>query len=192
MSSNRRVSYIIPAPTSVVPKLCLPPLDTPRNGQVGPILLYPKGHKASNQNPVKKSTNVPAHPRHRLPVAALSLDALTQLPGRSTPEGILYTGGRDGMIIGWDLGVPMKRKPIDGASPMRPSRLRWERLTGWTDDSSEEDDDDDCTTSDGDVLGYSKTNIRNRSSSKIGFNARESDWHINLDAFESGRVCAQA
>ena len=70
------------------------------------------------------------HPRHCLGVAAIALDTSTLLAGRSTPEGILYTGGRDGLVAGWELGMPMtKRRRGRWHETLKPGeRVRWERL----------------------------------------------------------------
>ena len=42
------------------------------------------------------------HPRHRLGVASLALDTSTQLVGRAAFEGILYSDGKDGLVMSWD------------------------------------------------------------------------------------------
>ena len=44
-------------------------------------------------------------PRYRLGVSCLALDTSTQLVGRGAPEDMLYVGGRDGLVIAWDLGI---------------------------------------------------------------------------------------
>ena len=121
-------------------------------------------HSATSSNSTNRSTNVPIHPRHRLPVSALALEALTQFAGWGSAEGILYTGGRDGMIVGWDLGLQMKMSASGGTSSRHPFRMRWERLTGWMDDSSSVDEDDEYATSNGDVLGYAQATSRGSSS----------------------------
>lgn len=59
------------------------------------------------------------------------------------------------MVIGWDLQLGMRRKPIvpdqgDGLTVNR--RRQWEMMTGWADDAIEEEEGEDLT-SDGDVLG---------------------------------------
>ena len=61
--------------------------------------------------------------------------------GRASPEGILYTGGRDGMAISWDLGVPMKRRAQRYGYTGRSLR-RWEVMTNWADDIIEEEEED--------------------------------------------------
>ncbi|EIW77695.1 WD40 repeat-like protein [Coniophora puteana RWD-64-598 SS2] len=57
------------------------------------------------------------HPRHRLGVMALALDTTTALEGSDGPEGILYTGGRDGMVVAWDLGLPLRKRSQLSAAP---------------------------------------------------------------------------
>lgn len=92
------------------------------------------------------------------------------------------------MVVGWDLGLAMKKRSREDAVVSRPSRSRWERLTGWTDDSSDEEDEDEYVASDGDVLGYSKDNKRRGSSSKVQATLA-SEWEMDMNAFESGQVC---
>ncbi|EJD00580.1 uncharacterized protein FOMMEDRAFT_142415 [Fomitiporia mediterranea MF3/22] len=151
-SSARRVSYVVPSPSTAVPKLRLPPEGTPRNGQIGPILI--PSNSAAAEHHGKKSR----YPRHRLGVAAFALDTSTQFVGRDSPEGILYSGGRDGMVMMWDLGMAMKQRvPKFGSPGQDGSRRmgRWEKLTIDEDDDNAiyEEEDDEWLTSDGDVLG---------------------------------------
>ncbi|KAG9318516.1 hypothetical protein JVU11DRAFT_607 [Chiua virens] len=105
---KRRVSYVIPPPLDNVPRLKLPPLGLPL--------------------PLKNN-----HPRHRLGVTSLALDTTTQLEGHATPQGLLYTGSRDGQVISWDLGLSfrLKRDP----SSRRNRGVRWETLTGMSDET---------------------------------------------------------
>lgn len=75
-----------------------------------------------------------AYPRHRLPISSLAIDPTTSVQhakqgtqerqdpdkraspssglrdDHSKPSGILYMGGRDGMISAWELGLPMRRR----------------------------------------------------------------------------------
>lgn len=200
MTSRRRVSYVIPPPPSgSVPRLRLPPLGVPRHGQIGPILLYSQRHElVAQQDP----TGQKLHPRHRLGVAAFALDTTTQLAGRGTPEGILYTGGRDGMIMAWDLGISLKRRShrqlIHTSSRLRSRRMgSWERLTRDDEDDNaiyeEEDDDDDWPTSDGDIIGDVRENEKRRGSRhafKQTDPLHEHQWETNMSLFEPGQVCA--
>ncbi|KAJ7155376.1 hypothetical protein C8R43DRAFT_1234971 [Mycena crocata] len=148
MGGKRRVSYIIPPPTDPVPHLDLPSPTANRLGLVRPLLIPSKHQPPPDQESAARSR----HPRHRLGVAALALDTSTQLVGRSAPEGILYSAGRDGLVLSWDLGLPLRRRtPPD----VPGKRGRWETLTGWADDAIDEEAEeaDDRPTSDGDVLG---------------------------------------
>ncbi|KAJ7116031.1 hypothetical protein C8R44DRAFT_880410 [Mycena epipterygia] len=145
---KRRVSYVIPRPADAAPRLDLPPTTPDRQGRVRPLLLLQPAQPLPDPDYPAR----PRHPRHRLGVAALALDTSTQLVGRPAPEGILYSAGRDGQILAWDLALPLRRRtPAD--SPLR--RGRWETLTGWADDAIDEEADeaDERPTSDGDVLG---------------------------------------
>jgi len=108
----RRVTYVLPAPTGPVPILSLPPAGISKRGHQGPffsarqsphLLAQPPGHPAP-----------PTHPSHRLPVQALALDLSTPLASSSSkdnsPQGLLYTGGRDGLLSSWELGLPTRRR----------------------------------------------------------------------------------
>ncbi|CAE6493686.1 unnamed protein product [Rhizoctonia solani] len=137
----RRISYVIPAPQDSPPQLALPPVGVPRNGQTSPILIPADPQFTSDIQESTRGTPRPSHPQHRLAVSALAIDKSTKLLDRSSPEGILYTSGRDGLVAAWELGVPMKKR-----SPREKERKRhWEALTGWdeVDDDSDEDDEDD-------------------------------------------------
>ncbi len=141
MTTSRRISYVLSPPTSPVPYLGLPPLETPRHGHPQP-LLRPReisdGDAAHRSAPVLSRTlsltepgaQTSSHPRHCLGVAAIALDTTTQLHGKSTPEGILYTGGRDGLVAGWELGIKLKRrsKAKWSSRSSRSKRVDWERL----------------------------------------------------------------
>lgn len=154
-SAKRRVSYVIPPPPDPdsVPRLKLPPNGTPRFGAPGPLLLplpSPSSPSHHHHHSRSQSHNHSPKPRHRLGVASLALDTSTHLIGRSSPEGILYTGGRDGLVISWDLGIPTQRR----TQTDRGSSGKWEVLTGWADDAiDEEAEDESGMGGDGDVLG---------------------------------------
>ena len=194
-SSTRRVTYVVPAPSSAVPKLRLPPEGTPRNGQTSPILLPAKSSESerSSNNGVGRRAR---YPRHRLAVAAFALDTATQLVGRDSPEGILYSGGRDGMIVAWDLGMPMKpRSPQFSSSSQDGIRRmgRWERLTIDEDDDNAiyEEEDDEWPTSDGDVIG-DVIGSSGRRGSRFWLNTGdvpyEQLWEIDASRVEPGQV----
>ncbi|KAJ1305523.1 hypothetical protein OPQ81_000530 [Rhizoctonia solani] len=138
----RRISYVIPAPQDPPPQLALPPVGVPRNGQTSPLLIPADSQSTNDIHEPTRSTPRPSHPQHRLPVSALAIDKSTQLVDRSSPEGILYTSGRDGLVAAWELGVPMRKR-----SPREKERKRyWEALTGWdeVDDDSDDGDDEDA------------------------------------------------
>jgi WD repeat-containing protein 48 len=180
--ARRRVSYIIPSPLEPVPRLQLPPHGVSRLGATGPLLVpYQSDDKA-------EGSQTPRHPRHRLGVAALALDVSTQLVGRSAPEGILYSGGRDGLIMSWDLGARMKkRKGPDGKNEAR-RRGRWEVMTGWDDEGLDEETDDaeERLVSDGDVLG--DVTARRRPTSLASEIPYERQWETDMSAFQPGTV----
>jgi len=135
---SRRISYVLPAPDAPLPLLSLPALTEPRLGRTSPLLLQrsagqPTISSRRNISSLKDSTlnsDGSSHPRHSLGVAAIALDTSTQLAGQSTPQGILYTGGRDGLVAGWELGLPMtkRRRPRWNETSRPGERVKWERL----------------------------------------------------------------
>ena len=74
---RRRVSYVIPPPTEPVPRLQLPPIHTPASAprSSAPLLLPAPAHPALP--PKQRAPAHAQHPRHRLGVACLALDAAT-------------------------------------------------------------------------------------------------------------------
>ncbi|KAF9476316.1 WD40 repeat-like protein [Pholiota conissans] len=178
--ARKRVSYIIPSPVEPIRRLQLPPHGVSRLGATGPLLIPdPSDDKAEASQP-------PSHPRHRLGVAALALDVSTQLVGRSAPECILYSGGRDGLIMSWDLGIRTKRRkgPEDAKGARR--RGQWEFMTGWGDDvlDEETDDADERVVSDGDVLG--DVTARRRPTSLASEIPHEQQWETDMSSFQPG------
>ncbi|CDZ97690.1 Conserved WD40 repeat-containing protein [Phaffia rhodozyma] len=142
LTTARRISYVIPPPHSLPPYLSLPSPTHPRNGSPHPILLplSEPGISASLSSssffPSSTSETV-SHPQHHLGISALALDTSTQLSGKDTPEGILYTGGRDGLVASWELGANMGRKRSDGGNE---ENIRWNEVV---DDDDWEDDEED-------------------------------------------------
>jgi WD repeat-containing protein 48 len=190
--SRRRVSYIIPPPTEPVPRLQLPPHGTSRLGETGPLLLQSE-IVVEDADP---GTSLPRHPRHRLGVASLALDTVTRLVGHDSPGGVLYTGGRDGLVISWDLGMPMKRRErkaeSDSEGHLRRRVGRWEIMTGWGDDViDEEAEDGEGSVGDGDILGDvtqsggRRLRHKSRGDSPIPY---EQQWETDLEAFTPGKV----
>ncbi|KAI0659996.1 hypothetical protein C8Q70DRAFT_977330 [Cubamyces menziesii] len=178
--SRRRVSYAIPPPSEPAPRLQLPPHGLPRNGTSGPLLIPAS---ESTSSPPSHSTRA-QHPRHRLGVSCLALDTSTQLVGRASPEGILYTSGRDGLVISWDLGIPMKRRTQRYGVTGRSLR-RWEVMTNWADDVIEEEaDEGEEYRSDGDVLGEVTGKARRRIPSNPSI-PYEEQWETDMDAFQA-------
>ncbi|KAG8844739.1 hypothetical protein FRB91_002351, partial [Serendipita sp. 411] len=127
----RRISYVLAPPTYTVPRLVLPKLGADRHGSTIPLLI-PATHEgdkeslvgslnasnsgnSSSNNDKNGSTAAPSvvvveHPQHRLGISSLALDTTTRLSGNITPEGILYSGGRDGQVIAHELGAPLKQR----------------------------------------------------------------------------------
>ena len=185
---RKRVSYVIPPPGDNVPRLQLPPHAVPRNGATGPLLI-----QARCNLDVPNSLRVAQHPRHRLGVASLALDTSTHLSGRSSPEGILYSGGRDGLVLSWDLGIRTKKRTQKygvTTSAMQRNCGRWEIMTGWADDIIEEDPEEgEEPIRDGDVLGEVKeVSGRGRKRDIDPSIPFEQQWETDGDAFEEGKV----
>jgi WD repeat-containing protein 48 len=187
---RRRVSYVIPLPpsTNPVPHLWLPPLGFDRNGSINPILI-PDSEQHFN---LDKNVHQGSSPRHRLGVSSLALDTTTQLISRPSPEGILYTGGRDGLVIAWDLNIPM-RTPARKTDAAHHSCTRWELITGWGDDIDDDTLDDDADMrSDGDILGDVKGSARRRKLSSAattpGSLPSERQWEPDVDTLRPGQV----
>ncbi|KAH8105298.1 WD40 repeat-like protein [Cristinia sonorae] len=185
---RRRLSYVIPSPADPPPRLQLPPHGYPRNGSIGPIITPLRSDDVHAHVQPRR----PNHPRHRLGVACLALDTSTQLVGRANPEGILYSGGRDGLVISWDLGVPMKRRSKRygvSTDSLRRSTGRWEVMTGWADDVPDDDFDEDEGKSDGDILGEAKPNGSRRRRRNAGPESDipyEEQWETDTSAFQEG------
>lgn len=155
-SVSRRVSYILPAPNEPPPLLSLPALGERRRGQTAPYLV-PKsetqnGFRSKNPflSPEEAAPERSGHPRHSLGITSLALDTSTLLSNTQSPGGILYSGGRDGLVASWELGVPHRRRR-GGKYEILPGRgggrkVRWERIGDgaemW-DDEDEEDFDDE-------------------------------------------------
>lgn len=148
----RRVSYVIPPPATPPTRLLLPPLDTPRYGNTAPLLI-PREKSGANTPVASTARNGASYfgpsplknPQHRLGVTALALDTSTTLSGHPTPEGILYSGGRDGLVVAWEQGMAMQpRKQRYGTDERLPkSAYHWESMTGWEDDETDDDEDDE-------------------------------------------------
>ncbi|KAI6022697.1 hypothetical protein EDC04DRAFT_2935218 [Pisolithus marmoratus] len=176
---KRRISYVIPPPEGLVPRLKLPPIGIPRHGSPQPLII-PSQHPP--ECPDDQSVHDP-HPRHRLGVMALALDSTTQLEQRATPEGILYTGGRDGQVISWDLGLPFRKRRTQPHG--HPSR--WERLTSMEDEAWDDDAEEEVEHRDGDILGDVKESGARRwkdRSNKNGEMAYEHQWELDTNTHE--------
>jgi WD repeat-containing protein 48 len=75
----------------------------------------------------------------------MAIDLSTHIAGNSTPEGILYSAGRDGLVIAWELGAPTKPRRREPREPPATGRVRrrgdWKAMTGWDEDQDLSDEE---------------------------------------------------
>ena len=179
---RRRVSYVISPAVEPVQYLQLPPYGVSRLGAIGPLLIPRR-----TNGDVEPQRNV-KHPRHRLGVSSLALDTSTQLAGHTTPEGILYSGGRDGLVLSWDLGITMKGRKLAGTDTIRRRRSgRWETMTGWADHIIDEEveEHEERLHRDGDILGDVTPSKRRPRRNSMPY---ENQWETDLASFHSSKV----
>ena len=172
-SVSRRVSYILPSPSAPPPLLTLPGLGERRRGHTTPYLV-PKAHgdgangyaksnghghgmAEQNQDPFaddpSEYTDIPPpsartksdHPRHCLGITSLAIDTSTVLADSSAPGGILYSGGRDGLVASWDLGIQHTRRRGGRYEiiPGRGGRVKWEKVGDGAEMWDEDEDEDE-------------------------------------------------
>lgn len=171
--NKRRVSYIIPPPEYELPTLDLPglgatpggdarsyPYITPKAGVTnGTSQQFASRNPFASPSPVQELDLSSRHPRHRLGISALALDTSTVLSGACSPGGILYTGGRDGLVASWETHVPHTKRrgrryrPVPGRGT--GGRVRWERLgdggADWEDDDGDDQGGDDSSSEEEDT-----------------------------------------
>ncbi|PWN49847.1 WD40 repeat-like protein [Violaceomyces palustris] len=126
LATTKRVSYVLPPCPQPPRYFALPPLGVERQGRTGPIVLPkvlspPHAHRvpSSASTPTETPSSYaptppPGHPQHTLAVSSLAIDPSTCISSHghndSKPQGILYTGGRDGLVGAWELGLNMRRR----------------------------------------------------------------------------------
>jgi WD repeat-containing protein 48 len=221
--NKRRVSYVIPAPEGYTPPcLELPAFGTGSDSRSFPLLTpkstplngtSPISPQFASRNPFAASaaglslgpaadlglppspsrTPSSSHPQHRLGVSCLALDTSTVLHGADSPGGILYTGGRDGLVASWELHVPHSKRRGRCYRPVpnhgTGQRVRWERIgDGGADWDGDDDDNDDqgsvwSTSSDEDDF-YSPAPVDTNGSGgkqrrQVAF---ENRWEVDKDA----------
>ncbi|KAK8858907.1 hypothetical protein IAR55_003138 [Kwoniella newhampshirensis] len=214
VATSRRVSYILPSPDQPPPLLSLPPLGQHRQGHPSPFLI-PKsettpsysnsngtpspGLTLGSRNPFLTSTSPPPangggkqagpqHPRHCLGINSLALDTSTVLSDSSSPGGILYSGGRDGLVASWELGVPHRRRRggrYEGL-PGRADRVKWERIGDgaefFDDDDLDDLDEDEGISSEEDMEGWVGVG-----DSKQGEVPYEDRWEVDKEELAKGK-----
>jgi len=102
-------------------------LDIKRPRRSSPLLIEAPNPPSTHQSKVQfhpsnpysasrrqQSSTSPSHPKHTLAVTCLAADSSTCISGYGkngkSPEGILYTGGRDGLVSSWELGLKMRKR----------------------------------------------------------------------------------
>lgn len=169
---RRRVSYVLPAQTGPVPELALPAAGASsgpgRLGDPRPLLL-----RRSDQQPLEPpSLTLPSRPLttgpasrvqplHCLAVSSLALDLSTIVVQADTdgesrrPRGILYSGGRDGLVCAHDLALPMRprsRMARGGRAEQRRRHSARRTRYGMSDDEDDssmgEDEDEEKDSED--------------------------------------------
>jgi WD repeat-containing protein 48 len=158
-ATSRRVSYILPMPNDPPPLLSLPPIEQVRRGHTSPFFLPKSDPSFQSKNPFLNPSPPPSakppHPRHCLGISSLALDTSTLLSNTDSPGGILYSGGRDGLVASWELNVPhKKRRGRRYEDTGRSLPVKWERIgdgAEFFDDEDEESDEDDVSSSDEDM-----------------------------------------
>ena len=109
---------------------------------------------------------------------------MLHLAGRAASEGILYSEGRDGLVMSWDLGLPTRRRKVKFGQLVKVGQGRWETMTGWGNDSDvldEDLEDGDERFNDGDILGDVTDNLQRRQQqarSKAGEIPFEFEWEL--------------
>lgn len=199
--NKRRVSYVIPAPDTASPVLELPPFGTGAEATRSYPLLTPKRTNGrtsttttqfASRNPFAPPPPLPlkaaarSHPRHRLGITSLALDTSTVLSGNSAPGGILYTGGRDGLVAAWDLNISQQKRrgrryrPVAGRGTGQ--RVRWERIGDggdWDDDDDDAAGEADETSSDDDDVGAPLESNGSGGRKKLAYEDR---WEVDREA----------
>ncbi|KAK4684516.1 WD repeat-containing protein 48, partial [Tremellales sp. Uapishka_1] len=189
-NTARRVSYILPSPTEPPPLLSLPPLGQPRNGQTNPLLqTKPDPRGFASKNPFAAAPVLePPHPRHCLGVTSLAVDTSTVLANADSPGGILYTGGRDGLVASWELGISHRKRT--GARYEGGKKVQWERIGDGAEMYDEDDDEDDLEdeeswSSEEEDLGDSwiglSTNGKGRRRPAKGEVPYEDQWEVDKE-----------
>lgn len=209
--ASRRVSYILPSPQETPPLLALPPLGHSRQGRTTPSLLPkdgPNGVSLQSKNPFLTSTptenggnSTPRsvdpssqHPRHCLGVTSLVLDTSTILQNSQSPGGILYSGGRDGLVASWELNVPHKKRRGGryDPGPGRGAKVKWERIGDGAELWDEEDEaefgeDGEGNSSDEDNSGWVGLD-REGESRRKGEVPYEDRWEVDKELLDQTKV----
>lgn len=173
MATRKRVSYSLVTPTTTVPALGLPPPQHDQIGRAAPTYrVFPAPRQAATT-----ISEAPKHPTHCLGVTALALDTTTILHGQKAPRGILYTGGRDGLVASWEQGVPMKR----AERSTDEEYVRWERI-GVVDEEEGEEEDSEFGFIGGHARGGGDA-VANR-----GRDDESVKWTVDREAIQGGSL----
>ena len=173
MVTRKRVSYTLATPSATPPALGLSP---PQHDQIG--RAAPSYRVFPATTPRQAVAPEATHPAHCLGVTALALDKTTLLHGQDAPAGILYTGGRDGLVASWEQGVPMKR----AEKGVEEEYVKWEKI-GVVDDEEETEEDDS-------EFGYIGGNTRSTGDAiaRKGRDDGSAKWIVDHEAIQGGSL----
>ena len=177
---KKRVTYVLPYPTTDPPALALPSIEQSSKRRLDPRPLLLPSSSALPTSTVNRSPE-DQHPRHCLGISALALDLSTAVAPHDysassekqiNPAGILYSAGRDGLIASWELGLPTRKRKRAIGSTAAARRARALRYVDLGIDADLDSDYD----SNGSSAGSSSDELPNTSASPRGARAGA---HVN-------------
>lgn len=127
-------------------------------------------------------------------MTSLVLDTSTILQNSQSPGGILYSGGRDGLVASWELNVPHKKRRGGryDLGPGRGTKVKWERIGDGAELWDEEDEaefgeDGDGNSSDEDSQGWVGLD-RDGESRRKGEVPYEDRWEVDKELLAQTKV----
>ena len=145
---RQRLTYVIPPKQTEPEVLSLPAPGIARHFDPRPLLYSARTGNRIDPLAAQAPFDVPTTPQHCLGVSKLALDLTTAVlpsdqstssPGHPNPQGLLYSAGRDGLIISSELNLRTKRRKRrvgHGSELKRAREERWEELGAFYSPSS--------------------------------------------------------